>query len=206
MKDITKYRDDNNLDACIDSMQNCPCRVYYKKFPLCNFPSMYALGLIAKDGEADRLVNKICKFRRNEVLQWQFTARFGIKEFKESLSNRVVGDKVYCTRERSDVILIEKDVPPNGWIKYRTVKGEEKVQHPIYFRTISKGNKCAKLRIEGKDFRSKAEIIELKARELGFRVEVAEFKDGYLFKIYGDSQDEVDDFVSLYCKNGFNVY
>ncbi|MFX0017245.1 MAG: hypothetical protein ACFFAK_04650 [Promethearchaeota archaeon] len=63
------------------------------------------------------------------------------------MSNRVVGDKVYCTSEQSDVILIEKDVPSNSWIKYRTVKGEEKVQHPAYFRTISKGLKRANLEL-----------------------------------------------------------
>ncbi|MFX0017244.1 MAG: hypothetical protein ACFFAK_04655 [Promethearchaeota archaeon] len=58
----------------------------------------------------------------------------------------------------------------------------------------------------GKDFRSKAKIIELKARELGFRVQVAKFNDGYMLKIYGDSQDELDDFISLYSNNDFNVY
>ena len=206
MKDITKYRDDNGLAMCIDGMENCPCRVFYRKFPLCDFPRMYALWLIARRvDEADQLVERICSPRRSEIIRWRFISKFGQRNAQEFLSKVQTGDRVYCTTELSDVIFLEKDAPPYRWVKYKTSDGEEKIQHPACFRNISQGDKFAEHKVEGDNYKLRVKTIERKARELGFRVEKLKLKEGYLLKIYGDTQENVDEFVALVCNNDFTL-
>ena len=42
------------------------------------------------------------------------------------------------------------------------------------------------------------EMFEFKVRKLGFRVEKRKVKDQLIYKIYGDTQQEVNDFVKNY--------
>jgi len=116
------------------------------------------------------------------------------------------GDRVYCTIGFSDVIFLEKEKPPSGFIKYKTLEGEEKREHSDRFRIISKGNKCAEYVVDGENYEEKAIIIERKARECGFRVEKTKGKNSYSLKIFGDTQDHVDDFVTLCCQDKYTLY
>jgi len=48
--------------------------------------------------------------------------------------------------------------------------------------------------------KKKALELEDRAKCYGFRVSIDEQDDGYLLKIFGDSQQEVDDFINLFIK------
>lgn len=204
IKDITQYRDDNNLDMCIDDLESCPCRLYYRKFAFCDFAKRYGLWLLARrDDELDHLVQSVCSARRDEVLEWRFIAKFGQKSAQDFFSKVQPGDRVYCTTELSDVIYLEN--LPYDLVKYKTLSGEERTQHAACFRNISKADFSGEFKVEGKNSKARAEALKEHAHELGFRVELIKLEDSYSLKIFGDSQDEVDDFIAFICNNDFNI-
>jgi len=77
--------------------------------------------------------------------------------------------------------------------RYRTVDGNEGFVHPHYLSIVSKGNSFMTFIINEED-----EMFEFKVRKLGFRVEKRKVKDQLIYKIYGDTQQEVNDFVKNY--------
>ncbi|MHA2051669.1 MAG: hypothetical protein ACW986_18820, partial [Promethearchaeota archaeon] len=109
------------------------------------------------------------------------------------------GEEVYCTTEVSNVIFLQKETPPLGWVEYRTLEGEVKFQHPACFRIISKGNKSAECYIKGLNYKERTSVVERKARECGFRVEKLELRTSFHLIIYGDQQNQVDDFILIWC-------
>ncbi len=64
-------------------------------------------------------------------------------------------------------------------------------------RQISKGNFSGKYFINDE---KRAQSLEYWAKCYGFRAEIVENDDGKLLKIFGDSQEAVDDFINLYIK------
>lgn len=205
--EIHRYRQENNLSICQSSKDDCICRKIHLNFRFCNFANVYASFLINKNHKAiDQLLEKVCKQTRNEVLYWNYTVKYGQPGKQRSVSELKHGDKVYCTTELSDVIFLEKEKLPSGYVKYKTLEGEEKREHSERFRIISKGNNYAEYIVDGENCEEKAIIIERKARGCGFRVERAERKKSYILKIFGDSQAHVDDFVSLCCNDKYTLY
>ena len=79
------------------------------------------------------------------------------------------------------------------------------MQPPECFRNISKADYYAEYNVEGKNYEARTEILKERARELGFRVEIIKLNEGLLLKIYGNSQEDVDDFVALVCNNNFTL-
>ncbi|MFX0058601.1 MAG: hypothetical protein ACFE85_16505 [Candidatus Hodarchaeota archaeon] len=152
------------------------------------------------------MIEKICSERRLDIVHQRFIAKIGYRNAQEFLSQVKAGEKVYCITELSDVTFLEKDVPPYLWVKFKTSDGLEKIQHPACFRIISKGNKLAEYIVEGNDYENRVKKIEREARGCGFRVEKKKLKNSYKLRIFGDKQDQVDDFVILFCQNAFTFY
>lgn len=134
------------------------------------------------------------------------------------------GDIVYCTKELDDVIfldppsedLIQKylrakqngeiDPPFRGDIKYKTFKGEIRSAPVACIVKISSGNSSAEYEFKGINCEVNSKNKEVLARQAGFRAERIRLDNSILLRIYGDSQEEVDDFIYLVCQNDFQIY
>jgi hypothetical protein len=129
------------------------------------------------------------------------------------------GDIVYCTKECSDVIFLEMPdkkffsfyherklkgidyVPFAGDVKYQTFQGKIKEAPIMCIIKISEGNISSSYQFKGKDAIDEAEFCEYLARGAGFRVERKKIRGGYILKFFGDSKEELDDFIMNCCNN-----
>ena len=134
------------------------------------------------------------------------------------------GDIVYCYKECEDVIFLEppsdkayekykqwilegdKDPPFTGRIKYKTFHGTIGFSPVACIVKISVGNFYAEQEFKGKNYEVISKNKEILARQAGFRVERIKLDSSILLRIYGDTQEEVDDFVSLVCQKDFQIY
>ena len=112
-----------------------------------------------------------------------------MKEFLEKVQP---GDVCFCTAETENVIFLEHPSNIHGDLRYNTIDSKIYESSSFCFRIISKGDKCAEY--ETKD-KAKLESYERLARRNGFRIEIEKIEDVYLLKIYGDRQEDVDNFA-----------
>lgn len=79
--------------------------------------------------------------------------------------------------------------------------------HIDRLRIISSGNYWREYFIEGIDKidEKKAKDLKFRAKYYGFRAEIIKKKKGYLLRIFGDSQQEVDDFITYFIKQNFEI-
>jgi len=136
-----------------------------------------------------------CSHIRHEILEDKKVCEAARKRKEKILNFTEIGDVVFCIPECNDVILLEKNVGISEMCRYRNVDGFERTIHPQYLCVISKGRNFATIITKQDD-----EMLEFKAQELGFQVEKENSKDKVIYKFYGDSQQEVDDFVNNYRK------
>ncbi|MFX1345065.1 MAG: hypothetical protein ACFFAI_08140 [Promethearchaeota archaeon] len=183
---------------CYNNFNPCPCKVLdlKKKIAYCNFINMFAESQITDKAnhskKADSLLKKVCPEVRNEILHHDYRAEQLQKRKKEFLKRVQPEDICFCTAEIENVIFLEYPSNVHGDVKYKTFDGRISEAPSFCFSIISKGDKCAEYETNDKD---KMESYERLARKNGFRVEVEQLKNGYLLKIYGDKQEEVDEFV-----------
>jgi len=142
-----------------------------------------------------------------------------------------IGDRVYCAEVRNDVILLELpseeviqyyhehgvitgDDLKFKWItipdvsctinnkKYILFEETDRAPLPTFY-PISKGDFRKKYEIYGKspDDKDRAYYLEHAARREGFRVKWFERKNSIVLRFYGDSQEQLDEFVQMVCRN-----
>lgn len=134
------------------------------------------------------------------------------------------GDVVYCTKELNNVIFLkppseesikkyqqnklngEKYPPFTGFVKYKTTEGKIRSAPVACIVKISSGNYVNEYEFKGENYQIISKNKEILARQAGFRTEVVIFDNSILLKIYGDTQEEVDDFITLVCNNDFQIY
>jgi hypothetical protein len=147
-----------------------------------------------------------------------------------------IGDRVYCADVRDDVILLElpseevlryyheNGVIAGGDLKFKwitvpdvrytlnnkTYSLYEETYHASLatFYPISKGNFRKKYEIYGKspDNMDRVYYLEHAARREGFRVKWFERKNSVVLRFYGDSQEQLDEFVQMVCRNKMVLY
>ncbi|MFX1489702.1 MAG: hypothetical protein ACFFBI_11175 [Promethearchaeota archaeon] len=61
------------------------------------------------------------------------------------------------------------------------------------------------VKLKGKKLRERSDFLEYLARYHGFRVEKRKIRKGIILRFFGDSQEQVEDFV-LYCNNNYILY
>ena len=135
------------------------------------------------------------------------------------MENAQVGDTVFCTSELLDEsILVEKPKSDGDHAFYQNKDGEIRSCLPGSLIRISKGNFMAEYfaNTEGKrinkyeDSEFKCLGIKRMALQAGFRVEIYEAINeagsGHIIKIYGDTQQEVDDFMTHFVYNKLILY
>lgn len=204
---IEVYCKKNNLDLCHGGSIPCPCRILHEDTFFCNFGNKYAELLFhQKTVEAKMLINSVCISVRNEVINQEFFAQESRNIEKDFLGHVRVGDTVYCTTEGESVILLEKPSEFGEKCKYKTHEGLINEQWAFCFRTISKGSMFSEYSVKDKNYEERTLYLEHLARSNGFRVEKQKLGESYTLKVFGDSQEEVDDFVSLSFVNDFVLF
>lgn len=187
--------------VCYSETRGCPCRLVDldSDISFCNFAEMFSDILIKDDESAKKdLLKKVCDDIRNEVLYHDYRAADLQKRAKEFLSQVNIGDEVYCIAEDRDVVFLEYPRYKYGDCKYRTVDGKVKKNSPFLFSIISKGHKCGEYKTKNRD---KADLYAFKARKCGFRVERKKTENSYVLIIFGDTQKEVDSFITALRSN-----
>lgn len=119
-----------------------------------------------------------------------------------------VGDVVYDSYLCEDVVVLDLPDPKRISIyNYRafpyirnyckTLDGKIERSGYLYYVKISKGNYYVEYEIEGKgkELQIKVDFFEYLARGEGFRVEKVKIKKGHLLKFFGDSQQQVNEFL-----------
>lgn len=71
---------------------------------------------------------------------------------------------------------------------------------------ISSGNYSAEYEFKGINRETNSKNKEILARQAGFRTERVRLDNSVLLRIYGDTQQDVDDFILLVCQNDFQIY
>ncbi len=175
---------------------SCPYKTFDsdKGFNYCDFVNVYAeLDIQGQMEKVNRLLKKICPELREEILHHHYKVDQLRKQKKEFLAHVKQGDICFCTARVDNVIFIEHPSNIHGDVKYKTLDGEIREAPNFCFRIISKGNKFAEYETHDEE---KAENYSRLARSNGFRVDVDKIKDTFFLKIYGDLQEEVDEFVT----------
>ena len=193
--EIFDYCREKNLRLCLKTLSTCPFKEFYKDTYFCNFGNFLVDFYLNKRYQKtiDHYLEGVCSNIRCEILEDKEICGVAKERKEKILDYAKIGDKVFCIPKFCDVILLEKAVGINKMCRYRTVDGNEGLVHPHYLSIVSKGNSFMTFIINEED-----EMFEFKARKLGFRVEKRKVKDQLIYKIYGDTQQEVNDFVSNY--------
>lgn len=202
--EIYDYCREHRVKICIENVKDCPCRILVRGTAFCDFVRHYFKYLAIEQDElgANSFLNKVCERIRNEIRYGNYLTKIAQDQKRHFLENSKIGERVYCTTKMDDVILLSKPSKNAFKCRYKTLDGEIKEEFPHRFRVISKGKNFAVIKTKNK---SKALGYEISARENGFRVEKEKQGSNYGFKIYGDTQKDVDDFVELSCRKDLNI-
>ena len=172
---------------------NCPCKIIKGNYEYCDFINF--LGDLLLSGEQDRIdqfLENTCSLLKNQWLYERKLSRQGREQEKEFLDGVEEGDIVYCITEMEDVIFLEKSDKKFSKCKYKILDGEIKEQWGFCFRNISKGDKYIEYKVKNE---KKLNGYRDLARHHGFRVEVIKLENSHLLKIFGDTQEELNEFL-----------
>jgi len=224
------------MGLCDDrTAKSCPCRYTHRSGVYCNLPE-YIVNLFdgTRDKNSEEyktFLKQVCK-RERQLLQGM---DLHSKETHYRLAKAVnqmesgeikPGDIVYCSKEGDPVLFLEYPeqvhfetyhrlgVFPCGDAKYQALDGEIRYAPVACFTKISKGNYFSTHKIsneednsrEGFDRFKRHERLRGQAMAEGLRVETKRTLEGYELTFYGDSQQAVDDFVELCCRQDFRLY
>ncbi len=206
-----------NVDVCHDrTVEFCPCRFKLHRVDFCNF-AQFIVDLSQEKGSLKykKFLTLICKELSVELVSVDLSTRdiqFRMKNTVDDIeSERIkLGDIVYCTKLNKEVIVLEfpqkkhfdiyhKSGVFPGDVKYKTFDGEIGLAPVACINRISRGNYVSSFDVAEKDLSSekRVEYLERTAKRRGFRVKVLEVKEGYKLEFYGDTQQDVDEFVEL---------
>lgn len=187
-----------------------PCQFGYfdGEVHRCSYHRLWVLAAWINDDKkcASALTNKACLPIKEENNLKKYLIQLNKKNAEDILNNAKIDDVIFCSVDYGgdgEVVLLEKPHTVSGHCLYRNKKGEVKSCQVGHCRTISKGGYMSECHTKGKDSEVEAMMIRWKAIQAGFRVEIQKVKSGYLLKIFGDSQREVDDFMTMCVYNKF---
>ncbi len=189
---------------CFEDVEKCPLRIYdlEKDILRCDFYRQNARLMSSRQfNRIPALVNKACDWIKKEEARLDSIVAVSHKRDLDFLKHAQIGETVYKIGYPG-VKLLEK--PLNLRLSRRCkCQKEDGTIFDVYVShlyRISKGDYCGEHFIKGIEYRKIAQELKRRINYHGFRVEVEERDNGYLLKIYGDTQQEVDDFINLYIK------
>jgi len=190
---------------CTEEKKNCPFR---NSIATCNFFREYwDIFNTCYSIEIKNLMTKACEKIKNYKLYQKYISNLREKETIKMLKIINIGDILFWMSRSEDVILFEK---PSSYDMLERCKcrryNSKIVDIPAYLlRGISKGDFYTEYLVGNLISKKKIQELENKIKSYGFRPEKERIKEGYLLKIYGDSQREVDDFVNLFIEQGLEL-
>ena len=190
---------------CRDLDKDCPFRVIdiSKSLAICNFYKNYWKAYNSNPIDASNLTKKACEGIRQYELYREHLTEISEKRTVKMLKNVKVGDALFWLTRSEDVILLEIPSELNTITRCICQRhNKEIVKIPAYLlRHISKGNYYQEYYIDGFDNKREYETLELIAKQYGFRVEIKMQRNGFKMIFFGNSQDEVNDFVNFVIKD-----
>ncbi|KKL85678.1 hypothetical protein LCGC14_1952330 [marine sediment metagenome] len=194
---------------CNQDFKNCPYRLIDMENPrpLCDYYRLHARLILNREfSEIPVLVRRACKWMQNEESRLKFIREIARKKTLDFLENTQVGDTVFCGIAPFHAVkLLEKPIDDSKFVLCEAPSGKVIKIQACHLSRISKGSYFSDYFIEGVENEKKAQELEYKARYYGFGSGIEKKDDGYLLRIYGDSQQEVDDFIVLYLEQDFDI-
>jgi hypothetical protein len=194
---------------CRQQKEKCPFRVFDVQldFFICNFYKEFTSMVNGGNSfGAKLLLNRACEKYQNEERRLKFISGISRKKTQDFLDNSQVGDIVFCRiAPFHKVKLLEKPLDDSKFISCEAPNGKVIRRQACHLYKISKGNYYGEYFIDDIKNEKKLLKLEYKTQYYGFRTEVEKKKNGYLLKIFGDSQQEVDDFITLSLELDFDI-
>ncbi|MFX1489020.1 MAG: hypothetical protein ACFFBI_07725 [Promethearchaeota archaeon] len=197
-------------DLACNHRNYLPCRFGYLdgRVYRCSYHRLHVLTAWVNQDEvgAASLLKDACPpIQTEEEFTW-FARKLHQEFAKEIIEKSKVGDLIFCFNEiDGEVVLLEKPSTIFDHCVYKDKKGQVKSYPVSHFRLLSKGNYSVEHHIEGVKSEIQSQMIKRMAGEAGFRVEILETERGHLLRIFGDRQQELDDFMALCVYNKFII-
>lgn len=166
---------------------------------VCNFHKEYWKAF--NDGGEFRvksLLRRTCEWVQKEDARLEFIVKLRANKILDLLEKAQVGDTVFCEiAPYHEVILLEKPTDDSKFVPCQAPTGRIIRIQACHLSRISKGNFSGEFFIQGVENEKRAQELKYKVGYYGFKAEIEKKNNGFLLKIYGDSQQEVDDFIIL---------
>ena len=184
-----------------ESFEGCPYRIIdlEKPFPICNYAKEQAKLIVSREfSEIPRLTSRTCDWIKMEEGRLDALRILHRERFMDFLDNVQIGDKVYSEiGPFHDVTLLEKPSNDSEFVRCETSEGKIIKIQAAHLGRVAKGNYSGEFFIKGIENETKALFSENRAKYNGFRTVIERKKDGFLLKVLGDSQEQVDDFIFM---------
>ena len=195
---------------CRQQKKDCSFRILdiHLDIFICNFYKEYSSML--NDGNsfgAKLLLNKACEKYQIEEKRLKFISKGAEKETIQMLRRLEVGDTLFWFSRLIDVTCTQRPIEFGQIARIKCRGSDGKIiKIPAYLlRAISKGNFSGEYFIDEAENGKKVKGFKYKTNYYGFRTEIEKRDNGFLLKIYGDSQQEVDDFITLSLEQDFDI-
>lgn len=185
--------------------KDCSFRIYNLEFniDICNFPKTTSN---IQSSRLHYLTNKACDWIKTEKGRQRSIRILHKKRNKEFLKYAQSGDIVFCSVENPpEVKLLERPINDSKFVSCQRLNGTIVRIQACHLYRISKGNYYGDYFIKGIENEKIAMELEFQSKYYGFRAKLVKKSDGFFLKIYGDSQQEVDDFINLFIHQKFEL-
>lgn len=184
-----------------EDFKGCPYRLIdlEEPLPLCLYIDLWAKLVNNHEFlEIPRLTNRACDLIKMEEGRAETVRRLHLEKFKDFLETVQIGDTVFCRiAPFHEVKLIDKPSSVSECVRCETPNGKVIRIMADHLSRLAKGDYFGEYFVKGALSRRKALKLEFKAKHHGFRAKIEKKSDGYLLKIFGDSQQQVDDFIFM---------
>ena len=194
---------------CHEQKKKCPFRTlnYQLEVYVCEFYGEFWRVFKGKNEFALKtLFSRACEAIRTEEARHDFIIKIAKKKTLDFLQNAQVGDTVFCRiAPHHKIKLLKRPLDSSEFVSCQAPNGVIIRIQAHNLGRISSKSFYGEYLIDLAEGEKKVQELEYKAMDYGFRTEVEKKPNGYLFKIYGDSQQEVDDFIILSLENDFDI-
>ena len=184
-----------------ENFESCPYRFIdlEEPHPLCRYINLQATLIVNREfSKISRLTSRACDWIKMEEGRAETFRRLHRERFKDFLENVQVGDNVFCEiAPFHDVKLIDKPSDDTEYVRCEALNGKIIKIMACHLYRMAKGDYSGEYLVKGVFSRRKTLKLEFKSKLHGFRTEIEKKSDGYLLKIFGDSQKQVDDFIFM---------
>lgn len=186
-----------------ESFEGCPYRIIdlEKPFPICNYAKEQAKLIVSREfSEISRLTIRACDWIKEEEGRLETIRRIARENGLDVVNNAKIGDMLFCLRgqfQGCEVKLLEKPSDSSIFAKCQAPKGEVFNIQPLSLRRIAKGNYHREYFVKGIKNKERATFSENRANYYGFRTKIEKKHDGFVVKIFGESKEQVDDFIFM---------